>query len=294
MTHDSLTMPKQNRRYKTRIVIFYSVGIFLFFILSFFVSAIFFKKIHIQNDFFSKRFSRVLIVFAHADDEVTNAGLIKHWAQQGSEIKILTLTDGSANPNSDVSVCQLSEDILQCRKRELTESAHLLGINHVVTPFLPDSQLMESLSSATRSVENEIKTFLPEAILTMEPSGLNGLSDHRAAFLAVAQALQTTRHSTTVFLSALPMPFSWFLHSKIPTKNFPRLQVFGLSSELLGSKIEVALAHKSQAATIRGLSLGLGPQAFFSWIDFETYSVLNTNELLRLNAIVNQPKEPTD
>jgi LmbE family N-acetylglucosaminyl deacetylase len=252
-----------------------------------FFSAKVFKLQHTEESAFTNAPQRLLIVFAHTDDEVTNAGLIRHWANQGTEIKILTLTDGSANPDSDLSVCLPTETITQCRMRELADSARFLGIRHIKTPLLPDSKLIDHLPQATRIVEEELDTFKPEAVLTMEPSGLNGLSDHRAAFLAVAGASSKAAHQFKTFLSVLPPPFVWILKSKIPAAFEEQLQVFPTNSLLIESKVSVAAAHRSQAATIRGLTLGLGAERLFSWINFETYSVHKSEVLEQLNALSN-------
>ncbi len=251
-----------------------------------FVSAKIFNLRHADENAFHAP-QRLLIVFAHTDDEVTNAGLIRHWANQGTEIKILTLTDGSANPDSDLRVCLPSENITQCRMRELADSARFLGIRHVETPLLPDSKLIEHLPQATRIVEEELNIFRPDAVLTMEPSGLNGLSDHRAAFLAVARASLKSSHQFKTLLSVLPPPFVWILKSQIPATFAEQLKVFPTNAGLIQSKVNVATAHKSQSATIRGLTLGLGAEKLFSWINFETYSIHKSEELAQLNAIFN-------
>lgn len=249
----------------------------------FFVSAKIFKVKHSdENSFPPPR--KLLVVFAHTDDEITNSGLIRNWANRGSEIKILTLTDGSANPDSDLTLCRPAENITTCRMRELSNSAQELGIRHIRTPLLPDSKLMEVLPLSVRIVEEELSTFRPDAILTMEPSGLNGLSDHRAAFLSVAEASKNSGHPFKTYLSTLPPPFEWILPSRIPAEDKKNLKAFPTSRQLQISKVKVAGVHMSQSKTIRGLTLGLGPEKLFSWINFETYGVFDSAELVRLES----------
>ncbi|MFZ9519974.1 MAG: PIG-L deacetylase family protein [Silvanigrellaceae bacterium] len=226
---------------------------------------------------------RLLVVFAHTDDEVTNSGLIRHWANQGSQIQILTLTDGAANPNSDLTACLPKENITQCRLRELSDSAKILGIGKINAPKLPDSRLMEHLPQATQEVQSLLNSFQPDAILTMEPSGLNGLADHRAAFQSVALALQGSRQDQPrLYLSTLPPPFSWVLRSRLPEELDSRIKVFPTAEGLVEIKVEDAFAHRSQSSTINGISLGLGPRRLFSWIDFETYSIHPAKEIDQL------------
>lgn len=257
------------------------LGSFLLLLTILFLSARLFAQKHNAPEAFSPP-KRLLVVFAHTDDEVTNAGLIRHWANQGTDIKILTLTDGAANPNSDLSVCQSGESITRCRMRELGVSAELLGIRHVRTPLLPDSKLMEHLEQASQIVSDEFSTFSPDAVLTMEPSGLNNLADHRAAFLSVARAAAQSNIRAQAYLSRLPPPFVWVLPSQIPSAHANRLKVIRMDEKLVAVKVADALAHRSQASTIRGISLGLGPERLFEWINFETYSLHAAQELADL------------
>lgn len=244
----------------------------------FFLSSRFFAQRKTDANVFQPP-RRLLVVFAHTDDEVTNSGLLRHWANLGSEITLMTLTDGAANPQSDLSVCNALETITDCRMRELRDSARILGVRNVRTPLLPDSKLMEHLNRASKLVGEEIASFKPDAILTMEPSGLNGLSDHRAAFLSVALSLQEQPHRSKAFLSVLPPPFAWFLPSRIPAEFTDSNKVFPLSDSLIEVKTADAFAHRSQSATINGLTLGMGPRKLFQWINFETYNVVETDIL---------------
>ncbi|MEN9824302.1 MAG: hypothetical protein RI953_47 [Pseudomonadota bacterium] len=263
-------------------VLFSVILLVFIFLLVVYVSPVLFRSKHLEPQSFPAP-GRLLVVFAHTDDEVTNSGLIRHWANQGSQIQILTLTDGAANPKSDLTACLPNENITQCRLRELSDSAKILGIGKINAPKLPDSRLMEHLPQATQEVQSLLNSFQPDAILTMEPSGLNGLADHRAAFLSVATALKDTRKERPkLYLSTLPPPFSWFLRSQIPVHLSSGLRVFQTSPELIEVKVAGATAHRSQASTINGISLGLGPRRLFSWIDFETYSIHPAQEIEQL------------
>jgi LmbE family N-acetylglucosaminyl deacetylase len=234
---------------------------------------------------FPQPVQRLLIVLAHPDDEVTNSGLIRYLADSGTEITLLTLSDGSANPQSDTAACSAFETVSDCRIAELKAAAELLGINKVVTPMLPDSALIHHMPQAIERISEEINSLRPDTILTMEPSGLNGQTDHRMLFPAVAKAIQNTKHSTQVLLSTLPWPISAVLPSKIPPRFEDNLRVFPTAEALRETKSKVAEAHKSQTKTIRGLTLGLGPSVLFRWLDFETYSVVESNDLKSLGDL---------
>ncbi|NBW80453.1 hypothetical protein EBR21_01745 [bacterium] len=271
-----------SKRVPRKTVLFSVSALLLGFLFLLFASPKLFRIRHAESNSFPAP-ARLLIVFAHTDDEVTNSGLIRHWANEGSQIQILTLTDGAANPKSDLTVCRSEENITQCRLRELHDSAKILGIGGISTPKLPDSKLMEHLEKATYEVQSLLMSFQPDAILTMEPSGLNGLADHRAAFLSVANALRNSQQDTPrIYLSTLPPPFSWVLHSRLSEQFSSRVNVFPTHNNLIEVKVADALAHRSQASTINGISLGLGPERLFSWIDFETYSIHPAHEIGQL------------
>jgi LmbE family N-acetylglucosaminyl deacetylase len=234
-------------------------------------------------EYFAAVPKRLLAVFAHADDEVTNAALLRHFSTLGTEITLLTLTDGAANPKSNLKACLKGEGIVDCRLRELKSSAALLGVDKVETPLLPDSKLLDHLTNATEHVAALIKALEPDALLTMEPSGLNRLEDHRAAYLSVARALPLSGRKPKMFLSTLPWPFSFVLPTRMPRTMAEKKIVFPISDKILPIKIQVALAHKSQSSTIRGITLGLGPQFLFRWIDFETYYMIDGDEFEQFN-----------
>ncbi|MBM3381348.1 MAG: PIG-L family deacetylase [Betaproteobacteria bacterium] len=236
-------------------------------------------KTQTQTLSFAEPPKTVLVVFAHPDDEVTNAGLIRHFTDSGAEVALLTLSDGSANPNSDMGACSGHENISDCRIQELRTAATLLGIKNVITPMLPDSALYHHMPQAIEHISEAIRTLRPEVILTMEPSGLNQQEDHRTLFPAVAKSIQNTGHSAQLLLSTLPWPVSLFLPSQLPPSLSGSLRIFETSAPLREVKAKVAEAHKSQSRTIQGLTLGLGPALLFRWLNFETYSVVGNNDL---------------
>lgn len=267
--------------FKSRVTKTILLGILLplFVLLVLLILSPHYFKMQTQILSFTQPPKSVLVVFAHPDDEVTNAGIIRHLADSGAEITLLTLSDGSANPQSDMAACSGHEYISDCRIEELKRAAQLLGIKKVVTPMLPDSALIHHLPQAMESISEEIMNQRPDIILTMEPSGLNGQEDHRAVFPAVTQALKRTRHSAKILLSTLPWPISVFLPTRIPESLRANLRVFPTPESLRAVKSTVAEAHKSQKSTIQGLTLGLGPRILFSWLNFETYSVVGSHDL---------------
>jgi LmbE family N-acetylglucosaminyl deacetylase len=253
----------------------------LIFLICFvmYLSPLAFKRLFPQLSHSEKNCTRLLVTFAHADDELTNAGLIRHFADTGSQISLIVLTDGAANTESDRTACLKNETMTACRKRELENVGSMLGLDHIVFGNLPDSNLQGFLSEARQIVSKEMKDFQPDCLLTMEATGLNGNADHRAAHRAVKTAVADLDFDGIVYLSTLPWPMRFFLPSHLPNNSTDEIKIFSTNKRLKEIKVQIGMAHKSQAKTIRNITLGLGPSALFSWLDFETYSVHNANDL---------------
>ncbi len=222
---------------------------------------------------------RVLIVFAHTDDEVTNSGFLSELARSGAQLTIVTLTDGRANPESNLAVCKI-KDIWKCRQAELYKSAEIIGIKRVVTPEFPDSNLDMHEDAASEVVKNLIFQERPDLLFTMEPSGLNGNRDHIAAHRIAMKALKKSglNSDLKVILSTLPFPLSLVLKSQMNTA-YAQKYSFKLKKEVIQRKIKDVEVHASQAVTMQKVTGGLGPKALFYWINYESYFILEGEKL---------------
>ena len=222
---------------------------------------------------------RLMVVYAHPDDEVMSAGLLKSLTLQGTRVFLVTLTDGRANPKSIRSACP-EPDMFACRKRELYHSAEILGIEQVLTPAFPDSKLNEHVQEASAYLLEKMRTFQPDALLTVEPSGLNRQTDHMAASEIALSALSQLRDGNIlVLLSTLPFPINLALRTRMPASAQSLLKYVPLQQTLLDAKVASAQAHPSQWSTLEGISLGLGPRALFEWMNMEAYYILDSEEV---------------
>jgi LmbE family N-acetylglucosaminyl deacetylase len=227
---------------------------------------------------------RVLAVLAHADDEVMSAGLLHHFAQSGARVHLLTLTDGAANPNSNLEVCE-DLDIRDCRAREVRNAAKRIGIEELTLGMLPDSKLLEHVEEGALLVREAWKRLEPDTVLTVEPSGLNGNADHRAAHIIVMNALhqlEVTKNGppdVRVYLTTLPFPLNLVLRSRMPKGGGVAMQHFLLDEAMVRVKTEVASLHASQAGTLQKMSWGLGPSVLFRWMSRESFWILEGSAL---------------
>ena len=229
---------------------------------------------------------RALVVLAHADDEVMNGGLIAYLAGRGVRVHLVTLTDGAANPQSNLQACA-EDDIRDCRAREVHESARRLGVREVALAQLPDGVLSQHEDEGVRFVMKEMEDFAPDAVLTVEPSGLNGNADHMAAQRIALEALVRApkdKKPRTLVLTTLPFPIDLFLKTRFPREVGVAPRHFLLSEELIRAKSEAAAKHASQLSTLARLSAGAGPEALFRWMRRESFYVLQGDALARYLA----------
>jgi LmbE family N-acetylglucosaminyl deacetylase len=118
----------------------------------------------------------VAAVVAHPDDETFGLGaLLANLAREGREVRVLCLTHGEA------STIGASDQLGEVRGRELFEAARILGVAHVTLLDFPDGGL-DSIADA--ELDARIDSWLTSdvaALVVLEPRGVTGHPDHRAA-----------------------------------------------------------------------------------------------------------------
>ncbi len=118
-------------------------------------------------------FKRVLVFAAHADDELAMAGTIGKFVQEGTEVYIVLMTDGSEGyPEPD-----MKETIVETRKREAAACDEVLGTAERVFLDEPDMGLQHKKDVVLKCMR-EIRRFRPDAIFTQ--GGEDNHPDHRA------------------------------------------------------------------------------------------------------------------
>ncbi len=125
---------------------------------------------------------RVLVVAAHADDEVLGCGatIAKHIANQ-DKVKVIFMTDGvGARDNSSVQESQ-------ARALALTNAMTALGVTDYQCFDFPDNQMdTVSLLSIVKEIEQVIAEFQPSIVYSHFGHDLN--IDHRITHQAVMTA----------------------------------------------------------------------------------------------------------
>jgi LmbE family N-acetylglucosaminyl deacetylase len=121
--------------------------------------------------------SKLLCVFAHPDDETAfSGGLIHQATKMGAITRLICLTKGE---KSTLHFGMKEKDVLEeVRGRELREACGYLGVEDIQQCDIPDGELENYQTKINYILIQEIDTFKPDFVLTMEPNGIYGHPDH--------------------------------------------------------------------------------------------------------------------
>lgn len=124
---------------------------------------------------------RLLLVFAHPDDETFVAGgVCRRYADAGAEVVLVTATRGEAGTCGTPPLCS-REELAARRETELREAARILGLSEVHLLDYRDAELGEASASAIRGeLAAVIRRHRPQVLLTFDPQGMSGHPDHVA------------------------------------------------------------------------------------------------------------------
>ena len=133
---------------------------------------------------------RILLIFAHPDDESFIAGgLVRRHADRGAQMALVTATRGDAGRVGDPPVCR-REELPAVREAELREAAGILGIADVSLLDYRDKHLAEAPAAGIREVlVRRIREHRPHVVISFDPSGMNGHGDHVAIARFVVDAV---------------------------------------------------------------------------------------------------------
>ncbi len=182
--------------------------------------------------------SRILLVFAHPDDEsVFAAGFIQQALNLSVTVRLITLTCGEAG--STRYGLRPGDDLGLARSKELQKACHILGPFSCRVFDFPDSGLSSQHHEIHQALEAELKQFQPDHLIGFAPDGITGHSDHRAASRAVALLHQTD-----------PSRFQLIFATGHRNHRRPGARgidlVVTLTPEQRHRKIQALEAHKSQ------------------------------------------------
>jgi LmbE family N-acetylglucosaminyl deacetylase len=123
-------------------------------------------------------FRSALVLFAHPDDaEYMCGGTTARWAEEGTAVHYVCITDGSAGSNEPGVTRDMVRPI---REREQRAAASVLGVRSVT--FLGEIDgMIEVTFELRRKVAREVRRLRPDVIVAPDPSRLwfgNGYINH--------------------------------------------------------------------------------------------------------------------
>jgi len=196
----------------------------------------------------SRRFTTALVLVAHPDDaEFMVGGTVARWAEAGTEVHYVVITDGSAGSNEPGATREATASV---REREQREAARVLGVRSVT--FLGEADgTLEVTPSTRRKVCREVRRLRPEVIVAPDParlwsgSGYVNHWDHKQAGLLALTVVMPDAPSRPMFpelldegLEPFEVPNLWLASEEPDT--------FVDIGATIERKIEALHAHESQ------------------------------------------------
>lgn len=169
---------------------------------------------------------RAVIVAPHPDDEVlAAAGLMQHVASRGTQLTVVSVTDGEAShPHSPTTTPMAMADR---RSRELRQALELLGLRHteVIRLALADGGVAADIADLVCCLQQ----LLGPEVLCVAPWKHDGHPDHDATGRAAEEACAVTG---APFLTSLIWTWHWAVPGdhRVPWSQCRRLAMSRLEA----------------------------------------------------------------
>lgn len=151
---------------------------------------------------------KVMIVFAHPDDESYTTQVLTDAEKEGVETTLLTFTPGDAGTQMPEVVQQ--QFLGDVRKAEVLQSGFVLGVDHQKVYDYSDGTLENTdIELLVSDIADELIKFQPDLVITFWPeSGMTGHPDHctigKATQMAVAKYRENTAKKVKLAYTIMP------------------------------------------------------------------------------------------
>ena len=238
--------------------------------------------------------TRLYVVFPHPDDELFGCGgLVQHVLSKGGSVWIDVLSCGEASTLRHGLLEH--EDLASARELEFKNVCRELGVVTFGISRVIDGGMKDQQVELGAFIRDRLMSFNPTYVVTYEPCGVYGHSDHIAVSKYVTE-LHTEKLDFTLLYSTVPSSF------KIPQENLIMAEdpsavkpaepnfLYKLSFREFARKIHCFGMYKSQVKPSKNIIENLYPNnANFSIDDIMTY--LNQNpDLFLINSEIQQKK----
>ncbi len=209
--------------------------------------------------------TRVLLIFPHADDEITSVGLTSYLKAKGATIHMLTL---GHNSQTEINETRIEE--LRCSASKMgVEKLEIAGlVSNSWEDIMKDSITFwyDNKDSIQSIIWNKIDSYKPHILITYDTEiGGYGHPEHRISAQLTKDIFNAHQSDSTftvekIYQFTLPDKLEKFMLSKIPAYSYsmkltgsnglPNPDVALNIIDYWSIKNEVALCHKSQYKTL--------------------------------------------
>lgn len=200
-------------------------------------------------DGIDKKFSRGMVVVAHADDaEFGCSGTVAKLCAAGWEMVYVMCTDGSKG-SSDREITQ--RQLASIRRKEQQNAGKTLGLKDVVFLDYEDSMLQPTLA-LRKDIAREIRRYKPDVLITMYPMrNLDGgwgvgHPDHMAAGEAALQAVFPTARDHMTFPDLLEAGFEPHKVAEVWIIGHPQPDLYVDVTQHMDTSVAALMQHTSQ------------------------------------------------
>lgn len=134
---------------------------------------------------------RILLVFAHPDDESFScAGTVAKYVKEGWRVDLLCVTRGEEGDMGPFRN-QPRANLADIRQKELEKAATILGIRSITFMGYRDGTLSDQTPGKLEDVvHKKMEEFVPDCVITMDPTGISNHPDHKKMCLVTTYAFQ--------------------------------------------------------------------------------------------------------
>lgn len=181
--------------------------------------------------------ARVVVIAPHPDDETLGCGgLIHDLVEGGSQVQVVTVTDGEASHRSWPELASL-------RRREQREALGMLGVPASPT-FLGVAD--GTVAEHRDQVAAALRGVLDDVDLVLAPWSLDGHSDHDAVGRIAAEV---TAGPDTVLLAHPVWAWQWAIPGDLSGLRWCR---YDLEPTTRHTKVDALSSHRSQLTERNG------------------------------------------
>jgi LmbE family N-acetylglucosaminyl deacetylase len=211
-----------------------------------------------QNDFGvptkeTKKLKNVLLIFPHADDEVSSGGLLCKLAKQSANTTLVILTKGERGNQG----AHLDTALKAIRVKEAEVVSKLFGIKELAQEDFGDGNLVNTKDALRRYLSLLLKEISPDLVVTYDLAGMYGHEDHIICSEIVTELVDKMA-KTSLWYVSLPkrvldlgsLPEHMAKDPAFKDKRaYPNLKIFiGLG---IANKIRAVYSYKSQYLSFR-------------------------------------------